>query len=291
LRAPLVLGHEIAGTVEGGELAGQLVAVDPAIPCGACDTCRRSLPHLCPAVRFSGHGVDGGLRDVIAWPSRRLHPLPAELTAEDGAMLEPLGVAIHAVDLGKVRVGSVIVVVGCGPIGLLIVQLARRSGATTVVGVDPLEHRRDAAERLGADVALTPDEALVPDFLANATRGVEVDSVFEAAGPNPAVELAVAAVRPGGRVVLVGIPDDDRTAFQASVARRKGLTLLLSRRMGDVYSRAIELAVRRLVDIRSIVSHRYGLDDVAEAFDTARRRLGHKVLVVPGRKPGNSSAT
>jgi L-iditol 2-dehydrogenase len=91
--------------------------------------------------------------------------------------------------------------------------------------------------------------------------------------------------------VLVGIPDDDRTAFQASVARRKGLTLLMSRRMGDVYSRAIELAVRRLVDIRSIVSHRYGLDDVAEAFDTARRRLGHKVLVVPSRKPGNSSAT
>jgi L-iditol 2-dehydrogenase len=206
-------------------------------------------------------------------------------------MLEPLGVAIHAVDLGKVRVGSAVVVVGCGPIGLMVVQLARRSGATTVVGVDPLEHRRHVAERLGADVVLTPDEAFVPGALTDAIRGIEIDSAFEVAGPNRAVELAVAAVRPGGRVVLVGIPDDDRTAFQASVARRKGLTLLLSRRMGDVYPRAIELAARRLVDIQSIVSHRYGLDEVAEAFDTARRRLGHKVLVLPSRATGSPRAT
>ena len=143
LRSPLVIGPEIAGTVEDGPLAGQLVAVDPAIPCGVCDTCGQDLGHLCPTVRFSGHGdVDGGLRNVMAWPTTSLHPLPPTLTAEAGAMLEPLGVAIHAVDLGKVRAGIAVAVIGCGPIGLLVVQVAGCRGATTVVAVDPLDHRR-----------------------------------------------------------------------------------------------------------------------------------------------------
>jgi L-iditol 2-dehydrogenase len=282
LAAPLVIGHETGGTVESGPLAGQVVAVDPAIPCGDCEACRRGHGHLCPTVRFSGHGdLDGGLRELMAWPTRQLHPLPPSLTVEDAAMLEPLGVAIHALDLGKLRPQSAVAVVGCGPIGLMIVQLARRCGASTVVAVDPLPHRRDAAERLGADAALTPDQALDHDALTDVMRGEEVTTAFEVAGNDGAVEIAIRAARPGGRVVLVGIPDDDRTSFPASVARRKGLTLLLSRRMAEVYPRAIELAADGQVDIRSIVSHRFPLDEVAEAFDTAARRLGHKVLVLP----------
>jgi len=287
LGRPLVIGHEIGGTVvDDGPLAGRVVAVDPAIPCRNCATCARGLGHLCPTVRFAGHGdFDGGLRDVMAWPARLLHPLPPELTAEDGAMLEPLGVAIHALDLGKVRAGSAVAVVGCGPIGLLVLQLARLGGAGTVVAVDPLRHRVDAARRLGADVTLSPEEALAPDLLA-AGRGFEVDTAFDVSGHDHAVEIAIGMARPGGRVVLAGIPDHDRTTFRASTARRKGLTLLLSRRMGDVYPRAIDLAVRGLVDLRSIVSHRYPLDRVSEAFDTAAHRRGNKVLVVPSRDAG-----
>jgi L-iditol 2-dehydrogenase len=274
LRSPLVIGHEIAGTVEDGPLAGRLVAVDPAIPCGACVTCQRGLFHLCPSVQFSGHGrVDGGLREAMAWPASLVHPLPAALTAEQGAMLEPLGVAIHAVDLGKVEAGSAVAVVGCGPIGLMVVQLVRLLGATTVVAVDPLAHRREAAGRLGADLAVLPDE--VP--------GAEVDVAFDVAGPSQAVDLAVGLARPGGRVVLVGIPDDDTTTFRASTARRKGLTMLLSRRMGDVYPRAIDMVERGVIDVDSIVTHRFGLTEVGEAFETASHRRGHKVLVLPGR--------
>jgi L-iditol 2-dehydrogenase len=150
-----------------------------------------------------------------------------------------------------------------------------------VVAVDPLPHRREAAERLGADVALTPDEALDSDVLDSACRGIEVATVFEVAGTDRAVEIAIRAARPGGRVVLVGIPEGDRTTIPASVARRKGLTLLLSRRMGEEYPRAIELVDRQLVDVRSIVSERFSLDDVTQAFETARGRLGHKVIVRP----------
>jgi L-iditol 2-dehydrogenase len=108
-----------------------------------------------------------------------------------------------------------------------------------------------------------------------------VDVAFEAAGENAAVDAAVEAVRPGGRVVLVGIPADARTSFVAGTARRKGLTIVLSRRMGHVYPRAIRLAASGQVDVRSLVTHRFPLAEVAAAFDAAVRRVGHKVLVEP----------
>lgn len=279
LKEPLVLGHELAGTVQGGELAGRLVAVDPAIACETCASCRRGLRHLCTASRFAGHGtVDGGLREVIAWPARLLHPLPESLTAEDGAMLEPLGVAIHATDLAHFRVGDAAIVVGCGPIGLLLVQVARVSGATNVVAVDPLAHRRALALEVGADAALTPDEALA-DFAMDPAGGFE--RVFDAAGDASALDVAVRAAAPGARVVLVGIPADDRTAFPAAVARRKGLTLLVCRRMNEVYERSIDLVAQGRVDVRSVVSHRFPLGDIERAFTTARDRTGHKVIVLP----------
>lgn len=293
LDAPLVLGHEIAGVVESGPLAGRRVAVDPAVACGTCEQCLAGHRNLCPNVRFAGHGTqDGGLREYLAWPTRLLHPLPDAISDAGGAVLEPLGVAIHALDLGHMRVGSRVAVVGCGPIGLLLVQLARVAGATSVVAVDPLAHRREAARRFGADLALSPQElhgsgggtaAGASDTAAGgvAAADVPVDVAFEAAGPDDAVDAALTLARPGARVVLAGIPDHDRTAFRASVARRKGLTLVMVRRMGEVYPRAIRLVERGLVDVDAVVSARYPLSRVSEAFASAVRREGLKVIVEP----------
>jgi L-iditol 2-dehydrogenase len=155
LTRPLVPGHEFAGVIEGGPRDGVRVAVDPALPCRRCETCLRGDQNLCPDVVFAGHGdVDGGLQDYLVWPTWALHPLPEKLTLVDGAMLEPLGVALHALDLGHVRIGSTAVVVGTGPIGLLMVQALRRVGAERVVAIEPLAHRRDAALQLGADAVL-----------------------------------------------------------------------------------------------------------------------------------------
>ena len=123
LDRPLVLGHEFAGVAEAGPLKDRIVAVDPAVPCGACDFCLEGHPNLCEHVRFSGHGaVDGALRERMAWPGHCLFPLPDAFDAVDGAMLEPLGVAIHAVDLAHLRPGATVGVFGCGPIGLLTLQ-------------------------------------------------------------------------------------------------------------------------------------------------------------------------
>jgi L-iditol 2-dehydrogenase len=281
LSRPLVVGHEFAGVIEGGRRHGERVAVDPAIPCGVCETCRDGYGNLCPNVRFAGHGeLDGALREYLAWPTHLLHPLPDALSDADGAMLEPLGVAIHALDLGHLRLGASVAVVGCGPIGLMLIQVARLAGATTVIAVEPLAHRAEAARRLGADRVVGSDGASAPSWGDLAGRGVDV--AFEVAGNDAAVANAMAATRPGGRVVLVGIPDDDRTAFPASLARRKGLTIALSRRMNDVYARAIRLVELGRVDVSTIVTDTYPLDRAAAAFDAAADRRGLKVVVTPG---------
>lgn len=279
LSTPLVPGHEFAGVVTGGPLDGQLVAVDPARPCGSCRPCTEGHRNLCPTVRFAGHGTnDGALRELLAWPTSLLYPVPASFTATDAAMLEPLGVAVHAHDLAKVRVGGTVAVIGCGPIGLCLIQLARASGATRIIAVEPLEHRRAAATDMGADIALAPGAEAEQHFAA-VTEGVDV--AFEVAGEDAAVALSVVAARPGGTVVLAGIPDTDSTSFPASVARRKGLTLKLSRRMKEVYPRAIALVDKGLVDVRSLVTHTYPLERSEEAFRVAARREGLKVVITP----------
>jgi L-iditol 2-dehydrogenase len=281
---PLVIGHEFAGVIEGGPRAGEPVALDPAIPCGICELCQEGHRNLCVRIRFAGHGThDGALREFVAWPTALLHSLPAGLTTTDGAILEPLGVAIHAVDLAHLRVGASVGVFGCGPIGLLLLQVARAAGAATIVAVDPLRHRLEAARRLGADLALTPDEVGDPGTLAERAGGNRYGThvAFEVAGTDDAVALAVNAARPGARVVLVGIPAEDRTSFPAGHARRKGLTILMSRRMKEVYPRAIDLVRSGRIDVRSVVSAAFPLAEVDKAFEVAVARTGLKVVVEP----------
>jgi len=286
---PLVLGHEGAGVIMDGPRRGERVAIDPAIPCGVCRPCRDGYRNLCPRVRFAGHGrTDGAMREFMTWPDELLYPLPDELSDADGAVLEPLGVALHSYDLGHLPLGGTAAVIGCGPIGLLLIQVLRAAGARSVVAADPLAHRREAAAKFGADRVIDPAAgAAVPGEPAGAAdtlpEGAEsgVDVAFEIAGTNDAVRLAIDAVRPGGRIVLAGIPDDDLTTFSASAARRKGLTIAMVRRMNEAYPRAISMAARGQVDLGPVVTHHFPLTDVARAFSAANRRAGLKVIVEP----------
>jgi len=276
LEHPLVLGHEFAGITE----SGQRVAVDPAIPCRQCELCQHGHSNLCEQVVFAGHGArDGALREWMAWDERNLFPIPDSLTYTDGAMLEPLGVAIHAVDLAHLKAGMTVGVFGCGAIGLLIVQLARLSGAETIIATDKLVHRVEAACTLGATKAILAEGGSEIQEVMAATGGRGVDIAFEVAGEQEAVEMSFVAVLPGGKVILAGIPANDRTSFPASVARRKGLTIKMVRRMKHTYPRAIELVSRGLVDVRSLVTHRFPLVKAVEAFAVAQRREGIKVII------------
>jgi L-iditol 2-dehydrogenase len=282
LADPLVIGHEAAGVIVGGPRDGQRVAVDPAVPCGHCELCLAGNRNLCRTVGFLGHGrTDGALRQYLAWPGHLLHPLPATLDDAEGALLEPLGVAVHAVDLGHQRLAATVAVVGCGPIGLCLIALARAAGAAQVIATDPIPHRAEAAARFGADVVPPNDPGGWADGVALATGGRGADVVYEAAGTDEAVGLAVEAAMPGARVVLAGIPGTDHTSFPASVARRKGLTLVMVRRMKEVYPRSITLVERGLVDLRALVSHTFALTDATKAFEVAQARQGLKVVVEP----------
>ena len=282
LTHPLVLGHEGAGVIAEGPRSGERVAIDPAIPCETCRACRDGYRNLCYRLKFSGHGeTDGMMREFMAWPTTALHPLPDRVSDVDGAMLEPLGVAIHSVDLGHLPFAGTASVIGCGPIGLLLIQLLKATGASSVLAVEPLAHRREAATRLGADQVY--DSAAFSEGELTGAIGAGVDVAFEAAGNDEGVELAMAWVRPGGRVVLAGIPGDDVIRFGASLARRKGLTIAMVRRMNEVYPRAISLAERGVVDLGSVVTSRSGLGEITEAFGDAARRTGLKAIIEPER--------
>jgi L-iditol 2-dehydrogenase len=175
------------------------------------------------------------MREFMTWPDEPLHPLPDELSDADGAVLEPLGVAIHALDLGHVHLGAPVVVVGATDrVAARAVAPGVRAGPVTVF--EPLPHRRAAAAALGAAVA-DPAQAADPGVL-RAMVGEGAAVAFEIAGSSEAVQLAMAATWAGGRVVLGGIPDDDTTTFNIADRAPQGLTIAMVRRMNEVYPRA-----------------------------------------------------
>ena len=282
LDRPLVLGHEAAGVIASGPRAGARVAIDPNLPCGACEPCDRGLGHLCPNVRFLGHSdTDGALRELMAWPEERLVPIPDAIDDVAGAMLEPLGVAIHALRLADLSPGGTIGVFGAGPIGLLLIRLALAAGASAVVATDILPHRVDAARAAGA-IAELVDGGAERARLLGALGGRLLDTAIEIAGEDDAVATAAHLVRPAGRVVVAGIPAGNEALIPVSVLRRKGLDLRFARRMNRVYPAAIALAAGGLLDPAAVVTHRFPLADAAAAFASAARREGGKVVVLPG---------
>ncbi|VEG53262.1 alcohol dehydrogenase GroES-like protein [Mycolicibacterium aurum] len=277
IERPVVPGHEFAAVALSGPYAGRRVAVDPAIPCETCEMCLSEYHNLCPTVEFAGHGsLDGALQERMRWPDQLLHPLPDHLSDDAGALLEPLGVALHAVAVSHLRPGADVLVVGAGPIGVLTAQVAHRSGARRVFVVEPLEHRRRTALQCGADAAFPAEDGAAAVMDATGGRGVDV--AIEMAGTDAAIATAVAASRPGARIALGGIPSQDLSAFSAAPARRKGLTFAMVRRMNGTYPRAIELAGGSM-ELDSLVSQRYPLSDAATAFTSAASRDGDKVVV------------
>jgi L-iditol 2-dehydrogenase len=272
---PVVPCHECAGVIEsagpdaragdGAALVpGGRVAVDPAIPCNSCEWCNRGDPNLCVELRFFGLPPENGcLQERVRVPARCCFPLPDSIDDASGALLEPLGVALHAADLAHLRPGRTVAVLGAGPIGLLIVQTARIAGGGPVYVSEPLPWRRNLAEQAGGVLLDADDPA---GDLLHHTNGRGVDAVFEAAWGGSAIEQAAAMACPGGTLVLVGIPGDDRCILRHSVARRKGLTLRFCRRMKFTYPRAIRLVEEGHIQPGILVSHTFPLAQAAAAF-------------------------
>lgn len=285
IEAPFIPGHEFSAVLlrdvePRGLVRGQLVAVDPATPCRRCEWCAAGHHNLCPTVQFLGAPpFNGAMTQRMAVPVDSLVALPPGMTARQGALLEPLGVCLHALDLAKVGLDQSVAIVGCEPIGLGILQLLRARGCQAVHAVDPLAHRAAHALRLGA-VTAGPDR----DSVLDATRGRGCDVVIEASNAPEVLETVVQVARIGARVILVGIPDGDHyTGLTASEWRRRGLDIRFSRRMGDVYPRAIELVRSGRIDVDALVSEQVSLADAPAAF--ARQCAGAdgllKTIILP----------
>ena len=284
IKQPFVPGHEFGGYLcedVDGLKAGTLVAVDPNKACGHCEWCHEGHPNLCPNVQFIGAPpFDGAMTPRLWVPRSQLVALPENFDGLDAAMLEPLGVAIHAVRLAKPRLGERVGVLGCGPIGLLIMQVLKAGGAGEVFACDPLPHRRAVALKSGADRVFATVGELVEATGGGATLTVEATN-----SPH-GFRDAVSASRIGGRMVLVGIPDGDLYTLPAADARRRALGIKFSRRMGEVYPLAIRLLAAGKVDVRAIVSHRIGLEDVPSAFKAlAENAPGYVKVLVDLKSP------
>lgn len=287
---PFILGHEAAGEVVavGPEVRalrlGDRVAVEPGIPCGACEPCVTGRYNLCRTVRFLGTPpVQGAYCEYLAVPEPFAHRLPAELSFDEGAMLEPLAIGLHAADLGSVRPGYTVAVLGAGSIGLVTLQSALAAGAGPVFVSEPLAPRRQAALRIGAAAALDPNAEDVVSSILNATAGRGVDVVFEAAGAVAAHQQLAEVVRHGGTVVPVGSCAEELVPLPLAHFRRKGVTMRFVRRFCHTYPRAIQLARSGKVDLKALVTHRFPLEGLADAFRLVEEYAGGviKAVVAP----------
>ncbi len=274
IRQPYVPGHEFCARVvddraeKFGLKKGQMVAVDPARPCYHCENCLAGHHNLCLNMVFRGAAPNtGAFTQYVTAPPTALFPIPDGISSEEVTMMEPLGIALATMDLGKIRLLEDVCVLGCGPIGLCIVQLAKLCGADHVYAIDPIPYRAEAARKLGADKA-GGDHRQVMEW----TGGRGVDICIEITDNGASFEQAGDVIRLGGRIILGGIPEGGRYTTESFDLRRKGATVKLVRRMGHVYPRCIRLVESKRIDIASIVTHKWELDDVKTAFDLQASR-------------------
>lgn len=274
---PFVPGHEAAGVVEepnGSGLApGTPVVIDPAIPCGTCEECAAGNYHLCTNLLFCDlPPTDGAMQEYLAWPAPQVFAVPASVDLAAAPLIEPLGVAVHATELARDLRGAVVAVAGCGAIGLFTIQMARHRGARLVIASDLVPERLALAKRLGAEVTVRVGEEDLAAAARAATRGRGADVAFEAAGPLEAVQQCVEAVRPAGEVVVIGIPSEDVYTLRPSQLRRHEVTFRFCRRQNGNYPEAISLVGKGRVVLDPILTHRFPVERVGEAFALAEQK-------------------
>ena len=281
---PRVMGHEFVGRVEAvgpgvtRVAPGDRVAVEPNYACGTCPLCWEGNRNLCLARTAVGIDVDGCFAELVRVPSRCCWQAPATAADEDLALTEPLAVVVRAVGRGGVRSGETVAVVGAGTLGLLALQVARGRGAKVLV-VGRSARRFALARELGAEATHAVADAPL-ETVARTFSGREgVDCVIETAGTAEAVNHGLALVRPGGRVVLTGLPHEPTPVEFFAVVRRE-VTIVGSMIYQDEFAEAMGLVADGTVKTRPLVTHRFALDKIGDAFTAHAEPGSIKVALV-----------
>jgi L-iditol 2-dehydrogenase len=277
---PFVVGHECAATVKAVGSAvtrikvGDSVVVDPAIACNDCDQCKRGRKNTCRNLKFLGcPGQAGGcLCEYIVMPEDCCFPIDGKITFEQGVLCEPLAIGVYAVKQAFLQENAAIAILGAGPIGLSCLVSAGAEDVNACYITEKIEERVEAARKNGATWVGNPNkEDIVKEILKQAPAGVDV--VFECAGQQETIDQAVELLKPGGKLMLVGIPRLERISFMIDKIRRKEITIVNVRRQNDCTQRAIDLIASGKTKVDFMITHRFKLEQTPQAFEIVAEYL------------------
>jgi threonine 3-dehydrogenase len=292
IHPPLVFGHEFCGTVEavGSEVEaikpGTFVSAEMHVACGHCLQCRIGQQHICQNLKIIGIDLDGCFAERVRIPASNILPVDPAIPRHYAAVLDPLGNAVHTVLAGEIA-GQTVAVVGCGPIGLMAIQVAKACGASAIYGVEVKPHRLELAQKVGAVAAFNPKETDVVAAVREATGGAGADVVLEMSGNPKAIQQAFKMLRGGGRLSLLGLPTEPVALDLVPDVIFKGATVqgIYGRRMYDTWYRMLALLKAGALDLDLIISDRLPLEQFEKAFDLLGQGEASKVLLYPDGVP------
>ncbi len=272
---PFTVGHEGAGIVEAVGAAvtkvkpGDRIAVEPAMSCWKCDQCLAGRPHTCRKLRFLGcpQQADGCLSEYLVMPEECCFKIKDSMSFEEAAISEPLAIGVYAVSRSIPMKGAKIAILGAGPIGLSVLLPAMAQGAEKAYMTDKIDSRLQLAKKVGADWVGNPEKADIVKEIAN-EEPLLVDVVFECCGQQEALEQAVEIVKPGGKIMLIGIPPSMKSwSLNVDLARRKEICIQNVRRQNHCVQAALDMIDNKLFDVNKMTTHRFKFKDTKKAFD------------------------
>ena len=271
---PFVVGHECSATVQeiGPAVtkvkAGQEVVVEPSFACHNCDQCKMGREHTCRNVSFLGTPgqASGCLCEYIVVPQENCYPTNGAITIEQAALCEPLSIGIYSVKQAEFPEGANIAILGSGPIGLCVLSAAKQKNPGQIYVTDKIDSRLQAAQKFGVDYTGNPEKKDIVEEILSRER-LELDCVFECCGQQDALDQAMDILKPGGQLVIVGIPRTDLISFSADKFRRKEITIKYIRRQNKCVQKAIDLIKSGKIDIDFLITHRFKLEQTQEAFE------------------------
>lgn len=281
-KQPRILGHESSGTIAAvgknikNYKVGQRVACDFRSHCGACYYCRNKMENFCR----SGSPASGGFAEYAVYPESAIYVLPEDVSLEIGALLEPVSVAVHAVDAANIHPGGSVAISGAGPIGLLCLEVALRAGATRTMVSEPVAEKRELAKKLGADVVVDPRREDLEEIGKKLTEGRGFDSVIEASGNLGAARQAVALADNCGTVLWAAVyPKDEEVGVRPFYMYSRELTIRAIFTSPYSFPRALNLLPK--LELQPLITHIIPLSDIRGAFDLYKEGKSVKILIKP----------
>jgi len=284
---PWTIGHECsAEVVEVGRSVkhlrvGRRVAVDPVQVCGKCDQCLAGREHTCRNQAFLGNPgqAAGTLAEYVVVQGRCCYPVPETMTAVQTTMTEPFSIGVYGCRLAGELSGKAVAILGCGPIGLSVLLAIKEASDCKVYMTDIRDNRAALARDLGADWIGNPETVDVVGEILRA-EPLGVDFAYECAGEQETIDHCTGLLKPGGTLMLVGIPETDRLSFEMNAMRRNELIVRNVRRQNKCVASAIELAASGRIDLDAMVTHHFSMDETGAAFDTVAHYKDNVVKAV-----------